>query len=84
MISFHTHLSFGERHGVVEGLFQEVVRPRALVLLEGLGGHVVRLGDEAALGDVAGGRPARQPVGDVLVVDVVHQAAGILSVINYA
>ena len=69
---------------MVEGLLEEVVGPRALVLLECLGGHVVGLGDEAALGDVAGGRPASQPVGDVLVVDVVHQAAGVLSVINYA
>ena len=48
-----------------------MVGPGALVLLEGLGGHVVRLGHEAALGDVAGGGPARQPVRDVLVVDVV-------------
>ena len=56
---------------MVEGLFEEVVGAGALVLLEGLGGHVVRLGHEAALGDVAGGRPAGQPVRDVLVVDVV-------------
>ena len=63
---------------MVEGLFEEVVGAGALVLLEGLGGHVVRLGHQAALGDVAGGRPAGQPVRDVLVVDVVDQAAGIL------
>ena len=56
---------------MVERLFEEVVGSRTLVLLEGLGGHVVRLGHEAALGDVAGGGPARQPVRDVLVVDVV-------------
>ena len=56
---------------MVEGFLEKVVGPGALVLLEGLGGHVVRLGHEAALGDVAGGGPARQPVRDVLVVDVV-------------
>ena len=56
---------------MVERLLEEVVWSGALVLLEGLRGHVVRLGDEAALGDVAGGRTAGQPVGDVLVVDVV-------------
>ena len=65
------YLALGQGHGVVEGLFEEVVGAGALVLLEGLGGHVVRLGHQAALGDVAGGRPGGQPVRDVLVVDVV-------------
>jgi len=56
------------------------VRSRRLVLLELLHGHVVRLGHEAALGNLGDHGPA-QPVGYEVGVDVVDQASDALVVV---